>query len=425
MFLDEARLAARIRHPNVVATLDVVATEGELFLVMEYVHGESLAQLVRAVPARAATASRPRSPSAIIVGRAPRPARRARGDATSAASRSASSTATSRRRTCSSASTAWRACSTSASPRPPAALQTTRDGQLKGKLAYMAPEQLKSGKAEPAERRLRGLGRALGGAHRQAALRRRAGRPRLQPGADGAHSSAEPITPRRPPRSTRSCMRGLARDPGAAVRDGARDGLALEAALARRRPAGRRVGRVGRRRRLRGARCPARRRPAPPCGGRARADDARAASRERADAANEALAHALRGGRGRPRRGRRGGARRRSGRAAKRAPTTPSTPRPLPARTISPRVRTLLRRPRATRPRSRRPPWKTAPDPATSAAASVSRDVPAAPRAEPAPRVVRVGKARPAHAASAAAPRGDKCHTIDAAGIWHVKPECL
>src|SRR3984885_13226422 len=47
MFLDEARLAARIRHPNVVPTLDVVATEGELFLVMEYVQGESLGRLVR------------------------------------------------------------------------------------------------------------------------------------------------------------------------------------------------------------------------------------------------------------------------------------------------------------------------------------------------------------------------------------------
>src|SRR5229473_1256168 len=42
MFLDEARLAARIRHPNVVPTLDVVATEGEIFLVMDYVQGESL-----------------------------------------------------------------------------------------------------------------------------------------------------------------------------------------------------------------------------------------------------------------------------------------------------------------------------------------------------------------------------------------------
>ncbi len=39
MFLDEARLAARIRHPNVVPTLDVVETDGEIFLVMEYVQG--------------------------------------------------------------------------------------------------------------------------------------------------------------------------------------------------------------------------------------------------------------------------------------------------------------------------------------------------------------------------------------------------
>src|SRR5438034_9928350 len=51
MFLDEARLAARIRHPNVVPTLDVVATSGELFLVMEYVQGESLARLIHAVRA--------------------------------------------------------------------------------------------------------------------------------------------------------------------------------------------------------------------------------------------------------------------------------------------------------------------------------------------------------------------------------------
>jgi len=47
MFLDEARLAARIRHPNVVSTLDVVALVGELFLVMDYVPGESLARLMR------------------------------------------------------------------------------------------------------------------------------------------------------------------------------------------------------------------------------------------------------------------------------------------------------------------------------------------------------------------------------------------
>ncbi len=47
MFIDEARLAARVQHPNVVPTLDVVALDGELFIVMEYVEGESLARLSR------------------------------------------------------------------------------------------------------------------------------------------------------------------------------------------------------------------------------------------------------------------------------------------------------------------------------------------------------------------------------------------
>ncbi len=47
MFLDEARMCARIRHPNVVPTLDVVTTRGELFLVMEYVQGESLGYLMK------------------------------------------------------------------------------------------------------------------------------------------------------------------------------------------------------------------------------------------------------------------------------------------------------------------------------------------------------------------------------------------
>jgi len=47
MFLDEARLTSSIHHPNVVASLDVVAEQGELLVVMEYVHGESLAGLLR------------------------------------------------------------------------------------------------------------------------------------------------------------------------------------------------------------------------------------------------------------------------------------------------------------------------------------------------------------------------------------------
>jgi serine/threonine-protein kinase len=52
-FLDEARLAARLRHPNVVPTLDVIAEGSELLLVMDYVLGESLSRLLRATDERA------------------------------------------------------------------------------------------------------------------------------------------------------------------------------------------------------------------------------------------------------------------------------------------------------------------------------------------------------------------------------------
>ena len=48
MLFDEARLASRVRHPNVVRVLDVFAEAGDLCLVMEYVEGESLSQLCRA-----------------------------------------------------------------------------------------------------------------------------------------------------------------------------------------------------------------------------------------------------------------------------------------------------------------------------------------------------------------------------------------
>lgn len=51
MLVDEARLASRIQHPSVVQTIDIVAEKGEVVLVMEYVHGESLAKLLRLVTA--------------------------------------------------------------------------------------------------------------------------------------------------------------------------------------------------------------------------------------------------------------------------------------------------------------------------------------------------------------------------------------
>jgi serine/threonine-protein kinase len=141
MFLDEARLAARIRHPNVVPTLDVVATEGELFLVMDYVQGESVGRLIRL-----SNESQRRIPPpiavAIAVGalhglHAAHEATSERGDALSLVHRDVSPQNI--------------LVGIDGVPRvldfgiakAAGALHTSRDGQLKGKLAYMAPEQLR------------------------------------------------------------------------------------------------------------------------------------------------------------------------------------------------------------------------------------------------------------------------------------------
>lgn len=47
MQVDEARLAGHIRHPNVASMLDLVEHAGEVFVVLEYVHGEALSRLLR------------------------------------------------------------------------------------------------------------------------------------------------------------------------------------------------------------------------------------------------------------------------------------------------------------------------------------------------------------------------------------------
>jgi len=52
MFLDEARIVSRIHHPNVVAVHELGDDQSELFLVMEYLEGESLATLMRRVRSR-------------------------------------------------------------------------------------------------------------------------------------------------------------------------------------------------------------------------------------------------------------------------------------------------------------------------------------------------------------------------------------
>jgi serine/threonine protein kinase len=52
MFLDEARLAATLNHPNVVQVYDIEASGGEYLLAMEYLRGESLLKVMQAVQER-------------------------------------------------------------------------------------------------------------------------------------------------------------------------------------------------------------------------------------------------------------------------------------------------------------------------------------------------------------------------------------
>jgi len=47
LFLNEAKIAARLMHPNIVQVLDVGEDGGALYLAMEYVHGKDLRDLVK------------------------------------------------------------------------------------------------------------------------------------------------------------------------------------------------------------------------------------------------------------------------------------------------------------------------------------------------------------------------------------------
>jgi len=140
MFLDEARLAARIRHPNVVPTLDVVATDGELFLVMEFVQGESLSRLMRASRQRKENPP-PRVIAAIMADvlhglHAAHEATSEKGEPLGLVHRDVSP-----HNVLVGADGVARVVDFGVA-KAAGRIQTTREGQIKGKIAYMAPEQI-------------------------------------------------------------------------------------------------------------------------------------------------------------------------------------------------------------------------------------------------------------------------------------------
>jgi serine/threonine-protein kinase len=148
MFMDEARIASRVRHPNVVSIIDVVAEGGELLLVMDYIEGEALSKLIRAERSRNACIDL-RVVSKVITDMLSglHAAHQAKGDDgrqlgvvhrdISPQNVLVGSDGVSHLIDFGVAKAAGR-------------IQTTREGQLKGKLAYMAPEQIFAGKVTSA-----------------------------------------------------------------------------------------------------------------------------------------------------------------------------------------------------------------------------------------------------------------------------------
>lgn len=140
MFLDEARLASRIRHPNVVQVQDIIHTEGEVFIVLDYIRGESLSKIMRSMRPRGERMSL-KIAGASIVGalhglHAAHEATNERGEPLGIVHRDVSpqnilvgTDGVARVLDFGIAKAANR-------------FHHTRSGDLKGKLAYMAPEQL-------------------------------------------------------------------------------------------------------------------------------------------------------------------------------------------------------------------------------------------------------------------------------------------
>src|SRR4051812_46903134 len=49
MFINEAKVAARLMHPNIVQVYELGELEGEFFIAMEYVHGKDLLRMLGSV----------------------------------------------------------------------------------------------------------------------------------------------------------------------------------------------------------------------------------------------------------------------------------------------------------------------------------------------------------------------------------------
>lgn len=144
MMLDEARLAGRIQHPHVVSVTDVVSAEGQLLLVMEYVHGEALHRVLQSAAKRGAVVPVAIA-SCILIDvldglHAAHEARDERGEPLGLVHRDVTPHNLMIRTDGSALVVDFGVAKASGR------LHTTEEGKIKGKLPYMAPEQLRGAK---------------------------------------------------------------------------------------------------------------------------------------------------------------------------------------------------------------------------------------------------------------------------------------
>lgn len=147
MLLDEARLASRIRHPNVVTVLDLISQDESVLLVMEYIHGVSLRRLLRRAR-KGEVGLEPAVAVAIVVDalcglEAAHSATSEEGEPLGIVHRDVSP-----HNLLVGADGVTRVLDFGIA-KAAARSQTTREGMLKGKLSYMAPELLRGSVATP------------------------------------------------------------------------------------------------------------------------------------------------------------------------------------------------------------------------------------------------------------------------------------
>ncbi len=230
MFMDEARVATRIRHPNVCSVLDVVNMDDVPCLVLDYVHGEPLARLIHAAVRDGGSVPHEIA-AGIVCGmleglHAAHEATDDRGEPLRIVHRDVSP-----QNVLIGADGVPRVVDFGLA-KAVGRLQNTAEGHLKGKLGYMAPEQFAF---KPIDRRVDiyaasvVLWETLTG---EFLFERTAPSTLMRSILEGEVRPPSSVVPAIPPQLDAVCMRGLSRNPDDRFATAHEMAVALESAIA-------------------------------------------------------------------------------------------------------------------------------------------------------------------------------------------------